>query len=160
KLSPDWRKEWVKNFDPSQYAGQAKMPVLFVNSTNDFAYPLDSYQRTYRLVKEDRTVCITVNMPHGHPQGWAPVEIGLFVDSHLRGGKPLPTLAVSDPETRNGKTIVFLSRESGRAVKKVQLHWTTDAQIPWQKRKWQTSEVQRESTDPDAYYAAEIPKQR
>ena len=64
------------------------MPMLFVNGTNDFAYPLDSYQKSYRLVK-DRTLCVTVNMPHGHPQGWAPVEIGLFVDQHLRKGKPL-----------------------------------------------------------------------
>jgi hypothetical protein len=62
------------------------MPMLFVNGTNDFAYPLDSYQRSYRLVK-NRNLCIMVNMPHGHPQGWAPKEIGLFVDHHLRAEK-------------------------------------------------------------------------
>src|SRR5436190_14588419 len=83
---------WNLDFEPSKFVGQAKMPVLFVNGTNDFAYPLDSYQKTYRLVK-NHTLCVTVNMPHGHQQGWAPVEIGRFVDSHLKKGPRLPGLA-------------------------------------------------------------------
>ncbi len=29
-------------------------------------------------------------MRHGHPPGWAPEEIGLFIDSKCRGGTPLP----------------------------------------------------------------------
>ena len=45
------RQGWVTAFDPSRYLGLASMPLLFVNGTNDFAYPLDSYQRSYRLVK-------------------------------------------------------------------------------------------------------------
>ena len=56
-----------------------------------FAYPLDSYRKSYRLVA-DHTLCITINMPHGHEQGWAPVEIGLFVDQYLKAGKPLPRI--------------------------------------------------------------------
>src|SRR5207249_2399192 len=88
KMPEARRRRWVEQFDPSRYLGRARMPVLFVNGTNDFAYPLGSYQKSYRLVK-DRTLCVTVKMPHGHPQGWAPVEIGLFVDQHLRGGRPL-----------------------------------------------------------------------
>ena len=160
KLPPPWRKEWVKNFDPSQYAGRAKMPVLFVNGTNDFAYPLDSYQKTYRLVK-NRTLCVTVNMPHGHPQGWAPVEIGLFVDSHLKAKKPLPKLdGVSNPRTEEDKTTAVLGLESGQGVKVVQMHWTTDTEGPWQKRKWQTRKcdgVFKENWD---HYMAEIPKER
>lgn len=43
KMGEDQRKQWVENFEPSRYLGQAKKPVLFVNGTNDFAYPLDSY---------------------------------------------------------------------------------------------------------------------
>ena len=45
------------------------MPVFFINGTNDFAYPLDSYAKTYGLVKSERDFRITVNMPHGH-QTW------------------------------------------------------------------------------------------
>jgi PhoPQ-activated pathogenicity-related protein len=74
------------------YVGSAAMPVFFVNGTNDFAYPLDSHSRTYGLVKGRRNLRITINMPHGHQQGWAPKEIGLFVDQYLTGGVPLATV--------------------------------------------------------------------
>ena len=92
KMSPEQRDRWVANFDPSRYLPGVRAPILFVNGTNDFAYPLDSYRKSYRLVKGPRTLCVQVRMPHGHPQGWAPKEIGLFVDSVLKGGEPLPRL--------------------------------------------------------------------
>ncbi|MFO0902054.1 MAG: acetylxylan esterase [Pirellulales bacterium] len=136
-MTPAWRDQWVKHFDPSQHVGRAKMPVLFVNGTNDFAYPLDSYQKTYRLVK-DRQLCVTVNMPHGHPQGWAPQEIGLFIDQQVRGGEPLaqvgPTAALSSDKKQATLKIVSARRPT------VRFHWTTD-DGPWQKRNWQTVDV-------------------
>src|SRR6266478_560879 len=101
KMSAPERKRWVDHFEPSRYLGRARMPVLFVNGTNDFAYPLDSYQKSYRLVK-NRALCVTVNLPHGHGEGWAPVEIGLFVDQHLRGAKPL---AKTESVKRDGHRI-------------------------------------------------------
>src|SRR5262249_12728073 len=121
-LPEDWSDEWVKQYDPSRYVGQAKMPVLFVNGTNDFAYPLDSYQKAYRLVK-DRQLCVTVNMPHGHPQGWAPVEIGIFMDQYLKkAGDELPRIE-GDPKVseRNGGLVVEVVTRTP-AVKKAQLH--------------------------------------
>ena len=39
-------------------AGRA-CPILFVNGTNDFAYPLGSYRKSYRLVNGPRTLCVT-----------------------------------------------------------------------------------------------------
>jgi len=161
KLQSQWRKEWVKNFDPSRYAGQAKMPVLFVNGTNDFAYPLDSYQKTYRLVK-DRTLCVTVNMPHGHQQGWAPIEIGLFVDQHLKNGKPLIKLGrvlMTGPTDQLFRVALFIEPES-TAVKMVQLHWTTDTKEVWQKRKWQSRELKLSRVDTTEYYGVDLPLER
>lgn len=109
KMSEVKRRLWIENFEPSRYVGQAKMPVLFVNGTNDFAYPLDSYQKTYRLVKQ-RDLCVTVNMPHGHPQGWAPIEIGLYVDRYLKSGKPLTRIESSRRE--GGKVEVKFKTET------------------------------------------------
>ncbi|MBM3457692.1 MAG: alpha/beta fold hydrolase, partial [Armatimonadetes bacterium] len=60
------RKLWVENFDPSRYLRRCQIPVLWVNGTNDFAYPLDSYRKSYRLPTGSRTLCVTVKMPHGH----------------------------------------------------------------------------------------------
>jgi hypothetical protein len=108
------------------------MPVLFVNGTNDFAYPLDSYRKTYRLVK-DRQLCVKVNLPHGHPAGWAPVEIGLFVDQHLRGGTPLARVVAVK---RDGPMVEVRFR-SAVPVTGAALHFTADTG-PWSKRKWQT----------------------
>ena len=140
KMAEDRRRLWVEDFDPSRYLPRARMPVLFVNGTNDFAYPLDSYQKSYRLVK-DRALCVTVKMPHGHRQGWAPVEIGLFVDQHLRGGKPLPRVGAV---RRDGNRVEVTFRAEV-PVTGAALHFTTDTG-PWKERRWQTREVEVEAT--------------
>ena len=135
KMSNERRKLWVENFEPSRYLGQAKMPMLFVNGTNDFAYPLDSYQKSYHLVK-DRNLCVTVRMPHSHPAGWNPVEIGLFVDQHLRGGTPLPRFENAKCDGRR----VVAGFQSPTAITKAGFHFTNDTG-PWQKRVWQSREA-------------------
>ena len=125
KMSERKRKLWVDNFEPSRYLGQATMPVLFVNGTNDFAYPLDSYQKSYRLVKH-RTLRVTVNMPHGHRQGWAPVEIGLFVDQHLRGGPPLARLEA----VKHAGNRVAVKFQSGVPVARATPYTSPRTQVP------------------------------
>ena len=72
-------------------------------------------------------------MPHGHPQGWAPDEIGLFVDSVLKGGKPLPRLG--DLSICDGKASAKIRSEV--PIASAQLHYTTDTG-PWQKREWKS----------------------
>jgi len=56
-------------WDPSVYLRQAAMPFLWVAGTNDFAYPMDSLQKSYRLPRGPRTLAIRVRMPHGHEPG-------------------------------------------------------------------------------------------
>ena len=153
-LPEDRRAVWIKLWDPSQYVGQAKMPVLFVNGTNDFAYPLDSYQKTYRLVK-NRSLCVIVNLPHGHPQGWAPKEIGLFVDQHLTGGTPLPTIQSAVRKDAQ----VTVEFKSEQPIQSAGLHYTTDTG-EWQKRNWTTAPARIEGNrciaditgDPQVYF--------
>src|SRR5205085_10331999 len=93
KMSPEQRERWVANFDPARYLPGVRCPILFVNGTNDFAYPLDSYQASYRLVPAPTELCVTVRMPHSHPDGWKPKEIGLYVDSVLLAKPPLANIA-------------------------------------------------------------------
>jgi len=145
------RDAWLKNFGPERFVGQAKMPVLFVNGTNDFAYPLDSYQLTYRLVG-NRTLAITKELPHSHPAGWKPAEIGAFVDQHLKKG---PALAmVGKPQCEAGKVLVPFTA-GGSPVKSAQLVYTTD-EGEWQKRKWHTIDLKVEA----GRVAAELPAGR
>jgi dienelactone hydrolase len=155
KMPNDWRKTWVENFEPSKYLGQAKMPMLFVNGTNDFAYPLDSYQKSYRLVK-DRNLCVTVAMPHSHTAGWAPKEIGLFVDQHLRGGEPL--FRFDAPGVRMEGLDLAISQTLN--IKSIHLHWTSETQGPWSKRKWQSKEVPVMVGNATDFWRVELPVER
>jgi hypothetical protein len=93
-----------------------------VNGTNDVHYPLDSYQKSFDVVPGRKQMRIEVKMPHGHPPGWAPKEIGFFIDSYCRDGKPLALtgeITTQDDEVR-------LAFESAVPVKSAALHYTTD----------------------------------
>lgn len=136
-LGPDLAAQWVKNFDPSSYLQQANMPILFVNGTNDFAYPLDSYQKSYRAVKGPHTLCIKVRMPHGHQEGWAPVEIGLFVDSILNDGKPLAKIG----KVSRKEKMITANFQSEAAIKSAALHYTAGTG-PWKDREWKSVDAE------------------
>ena len=131
------RTLWMDNFDPSAYLPQAAMPILWVNGTNDGAYPLDSYRKSYRTPPGPRTLCVTVRMAHGHEPGWSPVEIGLFADHHLCGGKPLPRLS----PTTVGQGAIEASFEAAVPIKKAALHYTTDT-VTWNEREWETADAE------------------
>lgn len=133
-MSPEQRERWVTLWDPSRYLPAVTMPILFVNGTNDFAYPLDSYMKSIAAVSSEKQFCITVKMPHSHPAGWAPQEIGLFIDSHLGGGLPLAT--VDSPHIANGKAQTTYHSEV--PIKKAELHFTTDTKSINQ-REWQSA---------------------
>jgi cephalosporin-C deacetylase-like acetyl esterase len=131
RMPAEARGKWVKLFDPSTYLAGARVPMLWINGTNDFAYPLDSYQKSYRQAKGPRTLRVTVNMPHGHSQGWEPPEICMFADQHLRGGTPLAELSL--PE-RDGETLRVKYRAAVPLLD-ASLHYSAD-QTAWSSRRW------------------------
>lgn len=128
------RALWIEKFDPSRYLAQARMPMLWVNGTNDFAYGMDNHQLSYRLAKGPRTLAIAVRMKHSHPDGWKPAEIGLFADQYLRGGAPLARL--SGHRVKGGTVEV---RSTGRTkIREAALCYTHDGGA-WKDRFWQSS---------------------
>lgn len=133
----DRRDAWVKAYDPSSLLPRCRVPILWVNGTNDVHYPLDSYQRSFDIVPGRKQMRIEVKMPHGHPPGWAPKEIGLFIDSFCRDGKPL---AVPGKITTNGDE-VRLAFESAVPVKSASLHYTTETGLR-SKREWKSLPAQ------------------
>jgi len=132
-LTEEQRVQWVDNFDPGQYLGQARMPMLWINGTNDFAYPLDTYQQSYQLAQGPRALRVTVRMPHGHHAGWEPVEIGIFADQHFLDTTPLPKIGAMEVR---GDT-VSAPFETKTAILQGALHTTTDTG-PWKTRHWRT----------------------
>ncbi len=131
KLKPEHRRQWIETYDPSVYLPRCRMPMLFVNGTNDTHYRPGVYRKSYRLVPGPRTLCFTVGMKHSHPHGWAPVEIGLFIDSLLTKGKPLAEVG---PMQREGKR-VGATFTSTVPIERASLCYTTD-KGHWPDRTW------------------------
>jgi cephalosporin-C deacetylase-like acetyl esterase len=134
KLGPEKSAKWLKWWDPSTYLKDTAMPMLWVNGTNDFAYPPDSYQKSYRLPKSERTLCVKVRMPHGHGgAGENPPEILTYADAMLRGGKPLGKVISSERKVND----VVVAFSSEIPITKAELNFTKDTG-KWQQRKWET----------------------
>ena len=126
---------WLRWWDPSVYLRQTKMPMLWVTGTNDFAYPMDSLQKSYRLPQGPRTLCLRVRMPHGHGgAGENPAEIHAFAQNLLNRGAPLAKIT---GQGRSGDE-VWATFESRSPVTRAELTYTCQTG-KWQERKWETA---------------------
>ena len=124
--------------------------MCWLSGTNDLAYPLDSLQASSRLPTGERTLCIRIEMPHSHPDGWAPAEIGQFVDSILAGSAPLIRIARQGLE--GGR--MWTAFSGNRPVKRAELCYTR-ALGHWTDRKYNVTPAR---VDPEAARAeAAIP---
>jgi dienelactone hydrolase len=129
-MTPEARALWLRTFDPSAHVGGTRHPILFLDGSNDFAYPLDSLAKTSALVPgRYRHVGILLDMPHGHI--WTFGEVDAFVDAALRGGRPLAELGT--PKLNAGTVTVPV--HSVVPPTKAELLYTVDGG-PWQKRRW------------------------
>ncbi len=134
-LGPEGAARWMRWWDPSSYLGDATMPVLWVTGSNDFAYTMNALQKSYRLPRGPRTLCVRLRMPHGHGgPGENPKEIGVFADAVLRGGTPLATVTGQGRHDRK----VWATFRSREPVVKAELNFTK-ATGRWQDRLWEST---------------------
>jgi dienelactone hydrolase len=125
---------WLNQYDPVRYVGKARMPILFVNGSNDGGLYLDRYARTYRLVK-NKTISVQVGLLHGHyghGAGWEVKETMPFIDSYLNGTKPL--CPIETPAIKNDKIEALV--KVNVPISKVYLNYTTDTAGVLMDRKW------------------------
>jgi dienelactone hydrolase len=146
KLDSEHRALWVKEYDPGSLLPRCRVPIFFVNGTNDVHYVLDSYMKSYHAVPGEKQIRIQVMMAHGHPPGWAPAEIGAFVDSkclpngtkvpgsEVTTAHPLPTL--STLEAKGDLLVCKAALVNSQAVS-AELHYTEDIG-PRSKRQWKS----------------------
>jgi dienelactone hydrolase len=143
----DHKAKWVKEYDPGSLLPRCRVPIFFVNGTNDVHYVLDSYMKSYNVIPGEKHIRIQVKMPHGHPPGWAPQEIGIFIDSKCKGitpvvgakdglktEQPLPTLG--EPVIKADEIEVSCKAWVNN-IKKAELNYTTDAGLR-SKREWKS----------------------
>lgn len=134
KLGEEKTALWLKQWDPSQFLGNSRMPMLWVNGTNDFAYPMDSWKKSYLLPQGDRTLCLRIRMPHGHgPVGENPEEIQVFADSLLKHEQRLPRIHEQGHEADK----VWAVFQSDVAIVKAELCFTRKTGR-WQDREWES----------------------
>jgi dienelactone hydrolase len=134
KMGPDKAQKWLQLWDPSVYLPQVRIPMLWVDGSNDFAFPMDSLQKSYRLSKAPRSLCVRLRMPHGHGgPGENPEEIHVLAESLFRGGVPLARITGNGRKNLNA----WASFESECPVIKAELNYTNDTG-KWQDRKWET----------------------
>ena len=134
KLGAEKSRRWLSLWDPSVYLGRASMPVLWITGTNDFAYPMDSLRKSYRLPTGPRQLCIRLRMPHGHGgPGENPEEIRAFADNVLKGSAPLPKVT---GQGRDGNS-AWATYTAETAIAKAELNYTRDTGT-WKERKWES----------------------
>ncbi|MCF7973160.1 MAG: alpha/beta fold hydrolase [Phycisphaerae bacterium] len=121
EMSPQNKAKWVQLWDPSRYVGSAVMPMLFVNGGTDFAYPPDSFARTYSLVQSPRTIRFSPTLSHGHIFD-RPKAIEVFMDHHLRQGLPLARI----PSATLTKTQVTAPVITETRLVRAHLYYTLD----------------------------------
>jgi dienelactone hydrolase len=143
---------WLDQWDPSRFLGEVTMPIMWVTGTNDFAFPLDSLQESYRLVKGRRTLCIRLRMLHGHGgPGEKPLEIHVFANSLLKGEPPLAHIV---EQNRRGQE-ARITFDCVVPITKAELCFTTE-RGKWQDRTWDTIEADLDSEGKRA--KAELPE--
>ena len=132
KMTPAQSDKWHRLWDPSRYIGSAKMPVMFLNGTNDFAYPMDSYAKTCALVQAEKNYSIQIRMRHGHIFTFP--EFYGFVDQYLRDGIPMPVVA--RPIVKGGQLTTTV--QSKTKLISANLHYTTGPHPQNKTRAWKT----------------------
>ncbi|WP_162339588.1 alpha/beta hydrolase family protein [Cyclobacterium salsum] len=81
-LGIEGTQDWVYLWDPSSYVGHARIPMLFINGTNDFAYFVENWQKTANLASNAQYSMIP-ELKNSHLHGAEPGEIYNFISTIL-----------------------------------------------------------------------------
>jgi hypothetical protein len=131
RMNPEDAQKWLALWDPSVYLPRVRMPMLWVDGTNDPFYPMESLRKSYLLPKGPRTLSMHVRLGHGYTQGEPPEEIHAFADFYLKGG---PALASVGEVKRKGDAVTMKYMAVTPETNAV-LNYTLDAG-QWNKRVW------------------------
>lgn len=151
KMGKERALKWLRQWDPNQYLPYIQMPMLWVTGTNDFAFPMDSLQKSYRLPKTERVLSVRIRMPHGHGgPGENPPEILTFAESILNHGVPLPICTEQGvknaTDQQDGVLTAWVSYQSQSPVARAEFAYTTD-DGQWKTRQWVTQRATIDQTN-------------
>ena len=136
-LGPELSASWLARWDPAVYLPRAKMPFLWVTGDMDYAFPLGSFQKSYRLPPGKRYLAIRHDMPHGQTQGATAPEILAFAQQINCHEAPLARMSEQGNDG-NSAWAKFVAEDS---LSKAQLVTTKDPG-PWSQRKWTVNDAE------------------
>lgn len=123
---------WQQHWDPSAVLPLARMPMLWLNGSNDFAYWPPIWHKSAAATAGPRQLCMKVRWPHGHiPAAEQADEIERFMKMHLLDGQPMLTIG---PPVRSG-ACVQATYAGEQPVRCANLALTAD-RGPWPDRQW------------------------
>ena len=133
KLGAERAGKWLKLWDPSSYLSMGRRPMFWINGTNDFAYVMSSWQKSYKLPRGKRMLSLQVRMKHNHPDGAKPEEIFSFAKAKLMSGPNLLQIGKQGVSQQEA----WATYEKQVTPVKAELAFTRDLG-KWQDRKWET----------------------
>ena len=126
----DYRTKW----DPAAHLRYAKMPMYWVNSSNDGTFPMDIFQRSALATAGTSLLHIRFRWIHGHAPGWRRRDVYAFTDSIVKGATPLPTAA---RPTLDAKTRRVSTKTTGKIFRAALCYTTGGGK--WQRRYWENA---------------------
>ena len=135
-----WRK-WHTLWEPRHYLPFASCPFLWIDGSNDFAYPLSSLQKSVETLSSPYYRAIILRMPHAQSPAERPRELVDFAAAMLKGGPAYPYC--KGTEAKDG-AVSAVFNPGGFELIRAELEYTTDSGH-WQEREWKT-----DTTDWDA----------
>lgn len=126
------KETWIRQYDPSNYVRNAKMPMLFLNDAQDPYFVLKSYMKTYQEA-ENKNLCIKIDLKHSHHAGWSNGEICYFINHYINGTPGLPAI----DKIRKHPHQIIAKVSSPVKIEKAFLYYTNDTSSGIG-RKWAT----------------------
>ncbi len=131
------QRRWRELYDPSLYVRRSKIPMLFVNGTNDRHFHTNQWQKSVDLAHNAQQ-SMRYKMVHGHNAGWRPEEIYEFVDKYLKCDSDIKIPNFSKLRLKDGR---FTCRVKGLSVGSKIYVISTSSSLTTEKAKWQKREV-------------------
>ncbi|WP_276314454.1 alpha/beta hydrolase family protein [Paenibacillus xylanexedens] len=126
-------------WDPSTYLSGSRLPMLWLNGSNDTHFPLSIFNKSY----EEHLNCYPINrhsrlslhpgLGHSYKDAWTCSEVYAFADSIAKGG---PTLTEIRGEQFEGDWF-SVHYASSVPILEATLYWCKDDR-DWRITKWET----------------------
>ena len=131
------REIWSPLWDPMNYLAEAKIPVHWLDGTNDQNFSLPSLTSSYELVPTAKSLAVRVRMGHSHGAvSEQAKEVIALADHYLKGAPALPVLAST--VVKNGTATAAYKADVRLPVVKGTLDYTCDDSAWWYSNRWET----------------------